>query len=108
MGHGFLCAVNESIAEILTEYNILVARAAGTRPSGGEVMGAKALKVLVSGASFAGLSTAFWMSRLGCQVTVVEVARGLRAGGTAVDIKGNTVDIVRRMGLLEQIRSNRL
>ncbi|GMU03769.1 FAD-dependent monooxygenase [Corallococcus caeni] len=71
-------------------------------------MGAKGKKVLISGASFAGLSTAFWMSRFGYEVTVVEVARGIRAGGTAVDIKGNTVDIVRRMGLFEQIRSNRL
>jgi 2-polyprenyl-6-methoxyphenol hydroxylase-like FAD-dependent oxidoreductase len=64
--------------------------------------------VLISGASFAGLSTAFWMSRLGYEVTVVEIARGLRRGGTAVDIKGNTVDIVRRMGLFDQIRANRL
>ncbi|RKH62809.1 FAD-dependent monooxygenase [Corallococcus llansteffanensis] len=71
-------------------------------------MSANGKKVLISGASFAGLSTAFWMSRLGYEVTVVEVARGLRTGGTAVDIKGNTVDIVRRMGLFEQIRSNRL
>ncbi|RKH14737.1 FAD-binding monooxygenase [Corallococcus sp. CA053C] len=71
-------------------------------------MGANGKKVLISGASFAGLSTAFWMSRLGYEVTVVEVARGLRTGGTAVDIKGNTVDIVRRMGLFDQIRSNRL
>lgn len=29
---------------------------------------------IVSGASFAGLSTAFWMSRLGYEVTVVEIA----------------------------------
>lgn len=71
-------------------------------------MSANGKKVLVSGASFAGLSTALWMHRLGYEVTVVEIARGLRTGGTAVDIKGNTVDIVRRMGLLEQIRSNRL
>ncbi|MBN9686382.1 MULTISPECIES: FAD-dependent monooxygenase [unclassified Corallococcus] len=71
-------------------------------------MSANGRKVLISGASFAGLSTAFWMSRLGYEVTVVEVARGLRTGGTAVDIKGNTVHIVRRMGLFEQIRSNRL
>ncbi|WP_224372906.1 FAD-dependent monooxygenase [Hyalangium versicolor] len=71
-------------------------------------MSANGKKVLISGASFAGLSTAFWMSRLGYEVTVVEVARGLRTGGTAVDIKGNTVDIVRRMGLFDQIRSNRL
>ena len=30
--------------------------------------------VLVSGASFAGLATAFWMTRLGYQVTIVEAA----------------------------------
>ena len=66
------------------------------------------MKVLVSGASFAGLSTAYWMNRLGYDVTVVEIAGGLRTGGTAVDIRGNTLDIVRRMGIFEPIRANRL
>lgn len=65
-------------------------------------------KVLISGSSFAGLAAAHWLSRLGYEVTIVEIARGLREGGTAVDIKGNTVDIVRRMGLYEQIRAQRL
>ena len=65
-------------------------------------------KVLVSGASFAGLSTAYWMNQLGYAVTVVEIASGIRMGGTAVDIRGNTVDIVRRMGIFEQIKANRL
>jgi 2-polyprenyl-6-methoxyphenol hydroxylase-like FAD-dependent oxidoreductase len=65
-------------------------------------------RILISGASFAGLSTAFWLSRLGYEVTIVEIAPGLRLGGTAVDIKGDTVDLVRRMGLLEQVRANRL
>ncbi len=65
-------------------------------------------KVLVSGASFAGLSTAYWMNQLGYSVTVVEIGSGLRTGGTAVDIRGNTVDIVRRMGIFEQIKANRL
>lgn len=64
--------------------------------------------VLVSGASFAGLSSAYWMHQLGYDVTVVEVARGIRTGGTAVNIRGNTIDIVRRMGLFDQIRANRL
>ncbi len=64
--------------------------------------------VLVSGASFAGLATAFWMRRLGYDVTVVEVAEGLKRGGTPVNIRGNTIDIVRRMGLFEQIESNSL
>lgn len=65
-------------------------------------------KVLVSGASFAGLSTAYWMRRLGYRVTVVETASGLRTGGTAVNIEGRTIGIVERMGILEQIRSDRL
>lgn len=71
-------------------------------------MSSSGKKVLISGASFAGLSTAHWLSRLGYQVTVVEIAHGIREGGTAVNIKGNTVDIVRRMGLFDQIRSQRM
>ncbi|MDR5785289.1 FAD-dependent monooxygenase [Caballeronia sp. LP003] len=65
-------------------------------------------KVLISGASFAGLSSAYWMSQLGYDVTVVEVAPGIRTGGTAVNIRGNTIDIVKRMGIFEKIRANRL
>ncbi|OCT13354.1 FAD-binding monooxygenase [Paenibacillus pectinilyticus] len=64
--------------------------------------------VLVSGASFAGLSTAYWMKKLGFNVTVVEIAKGLKKGGTPVNIRENTVDIVKRMGLLDQIKSNKI
>ncbi|WP_158827287.1 FAD-dependent monooxygenase [Mucilaginibacter lacusdianchii] len=66
----------------------------------------KEKRVLILGASFAGLSTAWWMNRFGYQVTVVELASGLKLGGTPVNIRGNTVDIVKRMGILEQIKSN--
>lgn len=68
----------------------------------------QALHVLVSGASFAGLTTAFWMNRLGYKVIVVEIAKGLKMGGSPVDIKERTVDIVGRMGLLERIQANNL
>ncbi|MUO31424.1 FAD-binding monooxygenase [Agrobacterium vitis] len=64
--------------------------------------------VLVSGASFAGLATAFWMARAGYAVTVVEIAPELRKGGTPVNIKGDTIGIVDRMGLLEAISANRI
>lgn len=69
---------------------------------------AKPLGVLVSGASFAGLATAYWMNRLGHAVTVVEVADGLKRGGTPVDIRDRTIDIVKRMGLFDAIRSRSL
>ena len=65
-------------------------------------------RVLVSGASFAGLSTAYWMNRLGYAVTVVEVGKTLKRGGTPVNIEGDTVNIMQRMGLLEHIQSSSL
>jgi 2-polyprenyl-6-methoxyphenol hydroxylase-like FAD-dependent oxidoreductase len=68
----------------------------------------KEKKVLVSGASIAGLSTAYWMNKLGYRVTVVEIANAPRMGGTAVDFRGKTVDVVKRMGIYEQLRSNAL
>jgi 2-polyprenyl-6-methoxyphenol hydroxylase-like FAD-dependent oxidoreductase len=45
------------------------------------------------------------MNRLGYTVTVVEIGKGLKTGGTPVDIREGTVDIVKRMGLLERIQS---
>jgi 2-polyprenyl-6-methoxyphenol hydroxylase-like FAD-dependent oxidoreductase len=64
--------------------------------------------VLVCGASFAGLSTAWWMNRLGYTVVVVELAKGLKKGGTPVDIRDGCVDIAKRMGLLQGIKANTL
>ncbi len=65
-------------------------------------------RVLVSGASFAGLATAFWLNRLGYAVTVVEVASGLRKGGTPVDIEGETIGILQRMGMFDAVRAKAL
>jgi 2-polyprenyl-6-methoxyphenol hydroxylase-like FAD-dependent oxidoreductase len=64
--------------------------------------------VLVSGASFAGLATAYWMNRLGYRVTVIEVASGLRKGGTPVDIEGETIGILARMGMIDAVRAKAL
>lgn len=64
--------------------------------------------VLVSGASFAGLATAYWLNRLGYQVTVIEVASGLRKGGTPVDIEGETIGILQRMGMFDAVRAKAL
>jgi 2-polyprenyl-6-methoxyphenol hydroxylase-like FAD-dependent oxidoreductase len=69
---------------------------------------ASSTAVLVSGASFAGLATAYWLNRLGYRVTVVEVANGLRRGGTPVDIEGETIDILARMGLADAVRAKAL
>jgi 2-polyprenyl-6-methoxyphenol hydroxylase-like FAD-dependent oxidoreductase len=64
--------------------------------------------VLISGASFAGLAAAWWMHKLGYEVTVVEIAKGLRKGGTPVNIRDGVIDVVGRMNLLERIKSESL
>jgi 2-polyprenyl-6-methoxyphenol hydroxylase-like FAD-dependent oxidoreductase len=64
--------------------------------------------VLVSGASFAGLAVAYWLNGLGYKVTVVEIAEDLKKGGTPVNIGEEAKDILKRMGLFEQVRANRL
>jgi 2-polyprenyl-6-methoxyphenol hydroxylase-like FAD-dependent oxidoreductase len=73
------------------------------RSGGGSMVEVQRGSVLISGASFAGLATAWWMHKLGYSVTVIEVAPSLRKGGTPVDIRESIVDVVRRMDLLEQI-----
>lgn len=60
--------------------------------------------VLISGAGFAGLSTAWWLDQLGYRVTVVEAAPGLRRGGTPVDLEGEAIDVLTRMGLIDAVR----
>ncbi len=65
-------------------------------------------EVLISGASFAGLSTAYWMNKFGYKVTVVEIAQSLKKGGTPVNIMENTIGIVKRMGLFDQIQAKKL
>lgn len=58
--------------------------------------------VLVSGASVAGPTVAYWLNRYGFRVTVVEKAPTLRkAGGHAVDLFAPALDIVERMRLHE-------
>jgi 2-polyprenyl-6-methoxyphenol hydroxylase-like FAD-dependent oxidoreductase len=68
----------------------------------------KAAAVLVSGASFAGLATAYWLNRLGYRVTVIEVANGLRKGGTPVDIEGESIGVLARMGIVDAVRAKAL
>ncbi|GAA3586491.1 FAD-dependent monooxygenase [Amycolatopsis ultiminotia] len=60
--------------------------------------------VLVSGASVAGPSAAFWLHRYGYSVTVVEAAPALRPGGQAVDFRGEQMRLVRAMDLLDELR----
>jgi 2-polyprenyl-6-methoxyphenol hydroxylase-like FAD-dependent oxidoreductase len=64
--------------------------------------------VLVSGASFAGLATAYWMNELGYEVTLIEIASELRKGGTPIDIEGESIQVLTRMGMIDAVRAKAL
>ncbi|HWT48397.1 MAG TPA: FAD-binding protein [Mycobacterium sp.] len=55
--------------------------------------------VLVSGASVAGTTVAYWLTHHGYSVTVVEQYPGVRPGGQAIDVRGPALTVLERMWL---------
>lgn len=64
------------------------------------------MRILISGASIAGPVLAYWLSRYGFDVTVVERAPTLRkTGGHAVDLFRPAMEISAKMGVLPRIEA---
>ncbi|MGW6442465.1 FAD-dependent monooxygenase [Lentzea sp. NPDC055074] len=64
------------------------------------------MRILVSGASIAGPVLAYWLTRYGHEVTVVERSPVLRrTGGHAVDLFKPAMNISERMGVLPRIEA---
>jgi 2-polyprenyl-6-methoxyphenol hydroxylase-like FAD-dependent oxidoreductase len=66
------------------------------------------LKVLISGAGIAGCTLAYWLTRNGHGVTVVERSGALRSSGSPVDVRGPAVDVAERMNILGQLQDARI
>jgi 2-polyprenyl-6-methoxyphenol hydroxylase-like FAD-dependent oxidoreductase len=62
------------------------------------------MKILVVGAGIAGPTTAFWLNKAGHEVTIVEHAPQLRAGGYLIDFWGAGFDVAERMGIVPELR----
>ena len=62
-------------------------------------------RILISGASIAGPTVAFWLAKHGFRPTVVERSPGLRTGGNGVDVRGQAVEVAERMGIMPRIRA---
>lgn len=63
-------------------------------------------QVLISGASFAGLTLAYWLNKFGYKVTVVELSSDLRTGGSPIDVRGEALEIAKDMGIYDQIKAH--
>ncbi|WP_433431493.1 FAD-dependent monooxygenase [Nonomuraea sp. CA-141351] len=66
------------------------------------------MRILISGASVAGPALAYWLTRYGFAVTLVERAPAPRkTGGHAVDLFRPAMDIVEKMGVLERVMAKK-
>ncbi|KAI8578328.1 hypothetical protein K450DRAFT_266119 [Umbelopsis ramanniana AG] len=63
------------------------------------------LKILICGGGCAGPSLAFWLARAGHRVTIVERFPALRATGAQIDIRAQGIEVIKRMGLIDIVRS---
>jgi 2-polyprenyl-6-methoxyphenol hydroxylase-like FAD-dependent oxidoreductase len=62
-------------------------------------MAANKKTILISGASIAGPTLAYWLQRYGFTPTVVERSPVLRTGGFPIDVRNEAVDIAKQMGI---------
>ncbi|CAO3666874.1 unnamed protein product [Umbelopsis ramanniana] len=63
------------------------------------------LKILICGGGCAGPTLAWWLARAGHRVTIVERFPSLRASGAQIDIRAQGIEVIKRMGIIDIIRS---
>nr|OQO19792.1 hypothetical protein B0A51_11764 [Rachicladosporium sp. CCFEE 5018] len=64
------------------------------------------MRIIISGAGIAGPTAAYFLAKAGrhIDVTVLEKAPRLLAHGQNVDIEDQAIDVIKKMGLMEQVR----
>ena len=66
------------------------------------------MRILISGAGLAGLTTAYWSQRHGHEPVVVEKAPTLRNDGYGLDFFGAGYDVAERMGIIDALAARQL
>ncbi|KAJ1323876.1 salicylate hydroxylase [Microdochium nivale] len=57
------------------------------------------MKALISGCGIAGLSLAYWLARMGADVTIIELTPDLRSTGQQIDLRGPAIPLMDKMGV---------
>jgi 2-polyprenyl-6-methoxyphenol hydroxylase-like FAD-dependent oxidoreductase len=61
------------------------------------------VRIAINGAGIAGLTLAYWLTKTGHEVVLIEEAPALRGGGCIIDFWGIGYDIAEKMGLIPRI-----
>jgi 2-polyprenyl-6-methoxyphenol hydroxylase-like FAD-dependent oxidoreductase len=62
------------------------------------------MRALITGAGIAGPTLAWFLAKAGAQVTIVEKSPSLLPHGQNIDIQGSALSVIKKMGLMDQIR----
>lgn len=62
------------------------------------------MRVLISGAGIAGPTLAWFLAKAGARITVVEKCHSLLPHGQNVDMQGSALTVIKKMGLMDQLR----
>src|SRR5256712_10286418 len=68
------------------------------------IMISKNTNILISGASIAGPTLAYWLKRYGFTPTVIERAPQLREGGYPIDVRHEAVQVAKLMGIWSRLQ----
>jgi 2-polyprenyl-6-methoxyphenol hydroxylase-like FAD-dependent oxidoreductase len=63
------------------------------------------LRVLICGAGISGPALAFWLSRLDCDITVIERENEIRITGQQVDFRAQGISLMKKMGIEPAVRA---
>ncbi|MCJ1263015.1 hypothetical protein MMC22_002885 [Lobaria immixta] len=64
------------------------------------------MRVLISGAGIAGPTLAWFLAKAGARITIVEKSHTLLRHGQHVDMRGSAIRVIKKMGLMDQVRRN--
>src|SRR2546428_1327163 len=71
------------------------------------IMITKNTNILISGASIAGPTLAYWLKRYGFTPTVIERAPQLREGGYPIDVRHEAVQVAKLMGVWSRLQQEK-
>lgn len=64
-------------------------------------------KILVVGAGIAGPAVCYWLRKFGFSPTLIEKSSTVRKNGIGLDIRGSALDVVKKMGIYDQLCAQR-
>jgi 2-polyprenyl-6-methoxyphenol hydroxylase-like FAD-dependent oxidoreductase len=105
--HVSTCSCFKGLCSFLVQYTditLFFAKETRLLPPTHDLIHMSGIRVLICGAGIAGPALAWFLAKTGAHVTILEKSPVILAQGQNIDINGSAVSIIKKMGLLEELR----